>query len=220
MILVKLQQPVLLHLPQLQGQSAALHPQIVRQLLPGKGDVQFIGPQPLGLRREIGHDLGPGGALAHVGELFPQTQVFPRQLPQKITDDPAVVGAGGGAQSQNAPHVQKQDGDRRFRQNAHVQHRARRAGIGGGKDLSRPRLGQNIPVPPDILLEHQDRSRQHQTHRLCRIPRPQHKGVLGVVFRLGPETGEHGLQLSLRNAGKQPGSADHRQKILHSILFR
>ena len=70
MAFMEIQKAVLFHFPQLQRQAAALHRQIIRQLLTGEGDVKLIRSQPLGLGGEVGHELGPCGALAHVGELF------------------------------------------------------------------------------------------------------------------------------------------------------
>ena len=91
MAYMEIQKAVLFRFPQLQRQAAALHRQIIRQLLTGEGDIKLIRSQPLGLGGEVGHELGPCGALAHVGELFAKAQVLFRQLPQQVADDPAVV---------------------------------------------------------------------------------------------------------------------------------
>lgn len=156
---MKVQKALPAHFPKLKGQAAALYPQIVRKLLPGKGDIEFIAPQPLGLGREVGHQLGPGAALAHVGELFTEAQIFFCKLAQQVPDDPAVVSAGGGTHVQDARHVQKhhadrlpQTGQRRLCRKAHRDHcpqrhqeRDRRAY--GGPLLRRPGAsGKNGPA--------------------------------------------------------------------------
>ena len=118
---MKVQKALPAHFPKLKGQAAALYPQIVRKLLPGKGDIEFIAPQPLGLGREVGHQLGPGAALAHVGELFTEAQIFFCKLAQQVPDDPAVVNAGGGTHVQDACHVQKHHDDGGLRHDTHIQ---------------------------------------------------------------------------------------------------
>ena len=47
MAFMEIQKAVLFHFPQLQRQAAALHRQIIRQLLTGEGDNQLIRSQPL-----------------------------------------------------------------------------------------------------------------------------------------------------------------------------
>ena len=99
---MKIQKLFAAHFPKLQRKAAAFHPQIVRKLLPGKGNVEFVSPQPLGFGGEIRHELVSGGALAHVRELFAETQVFLSKITQQVSDDPTVMGTGGGAYVQDA----------------------------------------------------------------------------------------------------------------------
>ena len=87
-----------------------------------------------------------------MGELFVEPQVLLRQLTQQIANDPAVVGAGGGAHAQNALYPQKHHRHRALRLHAHVQHRPRRAGEHLREGLPRSGLGENIAVSPDVLL--------------------------------------------------------------------
>ena len=102
---MKVEQALIPHFSELQRQPAALYAEIIRKLLAGERNVEFIAAPALRLGGKIGHELCPGGALAHVGELFIEPQVLLRQLAQQVADDPAMVGAGGGAHAQNAPYV-------------------------------------------------------------------------------------------------------------------
>ena len=103
--LVKVKKALIPHFSKLQRQSAALHAEVIRKLLPGERNVKFIAAPALRLGGKIGHELCPRRALAHVGEFFVEPQVLLRQLAQQVADDPAMVGAGGGAHAQNAPYV-------------------------------------------------------------------------------------------------------------------
>ena len=94
MILPKLHHPLIPHFPQLQRQPASLHRQIICQLLSGKRDVEFVAAGALGHGGQIRHELGAGGALAHMDEFFTNVQVIARQLSQEISDHSIVVGAG------------------------------------------------------------------------------------------------------------------------------
>ena len=209
MIFLKVKQPLAAHFPKLQGQPAALDPKIVRKLLPRKRYVKFISSQTLGFGRKIGHELCPGGALPHVGELFAETKIFPGKLAQQVADDPAVMRAGGGADGQNALYVQKHCGNGSFGHHTHIQPGAGGAGECGGKGLPRPGFGKNVAVPPDILLYDENASRQHKADGFRRIPGAQQKSVLREVPAFCLEAGEHGGQLLLRNAGKELGGTDH-----------
>ena len=70
MAFVKVKKPLAAHFSKLQRQSAALHAEVIRKLLAGERNVKFTAAPALRLGGKIGHQLGPGGALPHVGELF------------------------------------------------------------------------------------------------------------------------------------------------------
>ena len=114
-----------------------------------------------------------------------------------------MVRTGGRADGQYALDVQKQHDSRRLRDHAHIQPRSGRAGIRGGKALTRPRPGEDVAVSPDILLHDQHAAGQDEPDRLRRIARAQQKRVLRIIFLPGIQTGEHCRQLRLGYAGKE-----------------
>ena len=126
---VILEQSVLFHLSELQRQSAALDAEIIRKLLPGKRNVEFVGSEPLRFCGKVGHDLCARGTLSHMREFFAQPQTFSGKLAEEVPDDSAVVRAGGRAHVQNARYIQKQRRDRCFRYDAHIQSGTGGAGI-------------------------------------------------------------------------------------------
>ena len=140
------QQAFLFHLAELERQSAALNGEKVRELLAGERDVKLDRAAPLRLGGEIGHELGARRALGDVRELFIEQQVFSRKVAQKVSDDAAVVRAGGGTDRQKALDVQKQHRCRRFGHDAHIGDTARRAGEGRGVGLPRRGAGENVAV--------------------------------------------------------------------------
>ena len=78
MAFVKVEQALTAHFSKLQRQSAALHAEIIRKLLAGERNVEFIAAPALRLSGKIGHELCPRRALAHMGELFVEPQVLLR----------------------------------------------------------------------------------------------------------------------------------------------
>lgn len=78
MAFVKVEQALIPHFSKLHGQPAALHTEVIRKLLAGERNVEFIDAPALRLGGKIGHQLCPGGALAHVGEFFVEPQVLLR----------------------------------------------------------------------------------------------------------------------------------------------
>ena len=215
MVFVKRQQSLIPHFSELQRQPAALHAEVIRQLLPGKGDIKLIASPALRLGGKIRHQLGARGALPHMGQLFIQQQVLFRQLPQQVADDPPVVHAGGGADAQNTLYPQKHHRDCALRLHAHIQHRSRRAGKYLGEGLPRPGLGKDIAVAPYILLHDEHAPHQHKPHLLRRIPGTQQPGALGEGVDPRRKAGEHGGKLLPGNAGKQRRCMEHREKFLH-----
>lgn len=85
MAFMKVKQALIPHFSKLQRQSAALHAEIIRKLLAGEWNVEFIATPTLRLGGKIGHQLCPRCALAHVGELFVELQVLLRQLTQQMS---------------------------------------------------------------------------------------------------------------------------------------
>ena len=120
---------------------------------------------------------------------------------------------------QHTPYVQIQHRNSCFCHNAYIQHRAGRAGIGGGKGLPRPCLGKNVAVTPDILLDHQDASGKDKTDGFCSIAGMEQKGFLGEVLFFRLKAGEHGRCFFCRNSEKKRRGTEHRQKIFHKNLL-
>lgn len=212
---VKVKKALIPHFSKLHGQPAALHTEVIRKLLAGERDVELIAAPTLRLGGKIGHQLCPRRALAHVGELFVEPQVLLCQFAQQVEDDPAMVGAGGGAHAQNASYMQKHHRHWALRLHAHVQHRPRRAGEHLREGLPRPDLGEDVTVSPDILLHDEDAARQHKAHLLHRLPGAEQAGAFGKGADPCPKAGEHGGKLIVGHAGEKRRRMEHRKKIFH-----
>ena len=78
MAFVKVEQALIPHFSKFQRQPAALYAEIIRKLLAGERNVELVAAPALRLGGKIGHQLCPGGALAHVGEFFVEPQVLLR----------------------------------------------------------------------------------------------------------------------------------------------
>ena len=213
--LVKVKQALAAHFSKLQRQSAALHAEVIRKLLAGERNVELIAAPALRLGGKIGHQLCPRRALAHVGELFVEPQVLLRQFAQQVADDPAMVGAGGGAHAQNALYAQEHHRHRALRLHAYVQHRPRRAGKHLRKGLPRPGLGEDAAVSPDILLHDEDAARQHKAHLLHRVSGAEQAGAFGEGADPRPKAGEHSGKFLVGNAGEKRRRMEQRKKFFH-----
>lgn len=209
------QQAFLFHLAELERQSAALNGEKVRELLAGERDVKLDHAAPLRLGGEIGHELGARRALGDVREFFIEQQVFSRKVAQKVSDDAAVVRAGGGTDRQKALDVQKQHRRRRFGHDAHVGDAARRAGEGRGVGLPRRGAGENVAVASDILLHDERAAGEHHADLLDRVTGMKEKHVLGELLGLCRKAGEHRVELVLRDAGKERRGGENGKKFFH-----
>ena len=119
------------------------------------------------------------------------------------------MGAGRGTHGQNAPDIQKHHRDRRLRNHADIQHGTRRTGKCGSKCLPRSRIGQNMTVPPDILLNCQNVSRQHKTYGFRRISGMHKIGFLREARFFRIKAGENCGKLCFRNTGEQLRGTDN-----------
>ena len=209
------QKPFLFHFSELERQSAALDGEKVRELLAGEWDVELDRAAPLRLGGEVGHELGARRALGDVRELFVEQQVFARKVAQKVSDDAAVVRAGGGTDRQKALDVQKQHRCRRFGHDAHIGDTVWRAGEGRGIRLPRCGAGENVAVAPDILLHDERAAGEHHAGLLDRVAGVEEKHVLGELLGLCRKAGEHRVELVLRDAGKERRGGENGKKFFH-----
>ena len=143
-----LQQTVFLKARKLRGHGRALDAQIVCQLLAIEGNVKFQRALPERLGREIGQKLFPCAALAHVGDLIVQLQIFPCQDGHKVPDEQRVLRAGLRADGEDPLDAQEHDLRRRVCDDADVQHRTRRCGKGLCKCAGRLDLSHDVPLAP------------------------------------------------------------------------
>lgn len=66
---MKFQQPFIPHFPQLRGECAAVHAQVIGQLLAVKGDLKAAGPLAEGLGGKVGEQASPDGLLGDMADL-------------------------------------------------------------------------------------------------------------------------------------------------------
>ena len=53
MIFMKIKKPLITHFAELNRQAAALYRKVIRKLLPRKGNIKFVFPEPLGFGGKI-----------------------------------------------------------------------------------------------------------------------------------------------------------------------
>ena len=181
----------LLQLREFYGHGGAVHAEIVGELLPVEGDVKGERCLPDGFRGKIRQELLPGRAFADVRDLIIEDQQPVRQHADQISNQLLMMVAGGRAARQKALHIQKEKRTIVLGDSIDVQNRAGRRRIGLPEKVPRRALREDISVPPEVLLEDEHRTGQHETHDLRRVARTQDIRA--------PRTGDRGRLHTVKN---------------------
>ena len=88
----------------------------------------------------------------------------------EIADKLLVMVACGGAGGEQPLDIEQKDLTILLRHNADVQNSTRGGGVRLAKKISGTAFGQDIAMPPEILLYHKGRAGQHKAHDLGGIP--------------------------------------------------
>ena len=209
------QQPFLLQLGKLHRHGGSLHAEKICQLLTVKGNVKGEGRLPDGLGRQIGQQLFAGGPLADMGDLIVKKQYFVCQNADQIEDELLVMVAGGGAGGEQPLDVQQQNFAILLCHHADVQDGTGGGGVRLPEKVPGVALGQDVAVPPKILLDHKGGAGQYQPHDLC--------GISGTEDIRAPGTGDFrrtdavqdGQNLIIGKPGKEGAAPQNRQIFLH-----
>ena len=181
----------LLQLREFYGHGGAVHAEIVGELLPVEGDVKGERCLPDGFRGKIRQELLPGRAFADVRDLIIEDQQPVRQHADQISNQLLMMVAGGRAARQKALHIQKEKRTIVLGDSIDVQNRAGRRRIGLPEKVARRALREDISVPPEVLLEDEHGTGQHETHDLRRVARTQDIRA--------PRTGDRGRLHTVKN---------------------
>ena len=218
MIFAAFQHPFGAQTADLGTKAAALHKQVVGQLLPVKRDGKAGGTGILGLCRQIGQQLFPCGAPCGNAEAPVKSQVFLRHDLHQVEDQLPVKSAGVFAGVQDASAVQYHH--RAVFRRRHVQRKGGEpcAGKAFAKQLAWARLSQNTAVAEIIRLL--------DTYRAC-----QYKADIPGIVTFGPQklllfdrtkpgiqTVQHGKDLCRGDAVKQRSGLQNRKKFFHKML--
>ena len=163
----------LLQLREFYGHGGAVYAEIVGELLPVEWDVKGKRGLSDGFGGKVRQELLPGRALADVRDLIVEEQQPVRQHTDQISNQLLMMVTGGRAARQKALHIQKEKHTIVLGDSIDVQYRTRRRRIGLPEKVARRALREDIPVPPEVLLEDKHRAGQHETHDLGRIARAQ-----------------------------------------------
>ena len=126
-----------------------------------------------------------------------------------------MMGAGGGAHAQNALYMQKHHRHCALRFHAHIENRSRRAGEHLREGLPRSGLGEDVAVPPDVLLYNKSAACQHKPHFIHRVSGAEQAGAFGKGIDPRTKAGEHGGKLLVGNTGEKRRRMEHREKFFH-----
>ena len=111
-------QPILLHFAQLAGHGAAIHRQIIRQLLPGEGNIEGGGLVAVHLLGELGEQLLTRGASGNMLQLAGVIEQLFGHDAHDIAAQLALTVADLGNRGENAVDVDKNDRCRAERHHA------------------------------------------------------------------------------------------------------
>ena len=188
---VRLQKPLPAHFAQFIGQGAAVHIQVVGQLLAAEGDVEFQ-PALLGrLEGEIGEKPAPDGFGGGVEDAPGEGQIFVGGNGQQIGHQTAVMGALTEALVEHPSHIQPQNLRRLRGHHAHHHGLLGQGGVGLSKDVSRTQMVQHTLVAPYVVALHRHPAGQKQPHGPGGLPGMENHAALGIAPFLRPQTGQH-----------------------------
>ena len=120
---------VLLHFGKLIAHGAAVHIQIVRQLLAVVRDQEGTAPGPFGAFRKIGHQPPADGFGTGMQDPLGKLEALVGTDSQQISDKPCVKWTGIGTGGQDAARIQKQYGSILRSRHRNEQRLPRNAGI-------------------------------------------------------------------------------------------
>ena len=170
LILVKSKDPFIPQAAEFGGHGAAVHREIVRELLTVERNREFRGLAPLGLPGQIGQKLVPRSALCHALQLPGQLKIAACHNSKQIRDHPVVERTCVGTGCQKRLHPKK-DNFRWFDSNSsHLNGNPRCGRIGLTEHFAGPDFGQDTAVAPEILLDHVNLAGTHQPDIRIHLP--------------------------------------------------
>ena len=152
------------------GHGAAVHRQIVRQLLAVQGDVKRRPSRLQRLGGQVAEELVPGGPAGHVADLPGEGQIPPRQHGQQV---PGEFRRPRQAAGQRLHPPQEEHLRRLRRQHTHLQGLAPQAGVGLREHLAGPGQAHDGAAAPEVLLHNVQRSGEDQPHPVRPLSPPQ-----------------------------------------------
>ena len=182
------------------GHGAAVHRQIVRQLLAVQGDVELGPPRLQRLGGQIADELVPGGPPGHVADLPGERQIPPRQHGQQI---PGEDGSARQIVRQRPAAVQEERLRRLRRQHAHLQRFAFETGIGLREHLAGPGQAHDGAAAPEVLLHDVQRSGEDQPHPVRPLSPPQDRLAPAIAVLPGVKALQQPGQVFPRDPAEQ-----------------
>ena len=205
MIAVYSDDPIPLHLAQLVGHGAAVHAQVIRQLLPVEGDIKFPAAVLGRLKGQVAEQPAPDALGTGVHDAPGQVQAFPGGDGEHIADQPVMEAAGVGADGEHAIGIQKQHLRRLVGHGADHQLFAGQAGVVFRKDLPCAHPIQNAAVAPDIIILDGYAAGEHHAHGGDGLPLPADELAPLIGFRCRLQAAQHALNILRRDAPEQIG---------------
>ena len=203
MVLVVGQQPLALHPRQLAAHGAAVHAQIVGQLLAVVGNVKAVLSGALDALGKVRHEPGADALRRCVQDALRELQVFGRAHGQQVLNELGVKRAGVRARREHLADVQKQHLGVLRSGHADEQRLARDAGIGLGKHFARADVAEQTVAAPDVVVADHGHAGEHHAELLGRRALGEN-GLAPVVMLLcRAETLQQQRQFIAANAAKE-----------------
>ena len=200
---VCLQQPFPAQLSDLGGKTAAVHFQVICQLLTVKGDGKAGASLLFSLEQQVCPQLIPGGAAGSDSDLLMKQQVFGGYHLQQVVNDLLMKSTGIAAGVGHTGMLQQQGftvlyGYYAYRQRLHI-------GAGKGLPKKLPGLhgGYDAAVAEIIGLQDLQAAGKQDAHAAGRLSFCQHRLLPGIGDGLCPQAVKHGAKVFLLNVFKQ-----------------
>ena len=177
-----------------------------------KGNVKGQRGLPDGFGRQVRQQLFPCGPLADVGDFVVKKQYFACQNADQIADEFLVMVAGAGAGGEQPPDVQQQDFAILLRHHADVQDSTGGGGVRLPEKVPDIAFGQDVAVPPRVLLYHKGGAGQHKPHDLRGFSGTEDIGAAGADALYSTDTVQDGQNLIVGKPAKE-GAAPQKGQL-------
>lgn len=193
------QQTLAAHAAELRGKRAAVHAEVIGELLAVERDRKAVAARADRLHREVGEQAAADRFRRGVEDAPGKREILLRADEQKVADELRVAGAGLRAGRKQVRRVQEKRRRILCRDDVHHQRLIRHAGVRLRENLPRPHAVQNALAAPCVVALDVHAAREDEPDRLGAVAGAAEHRALFVLPPHGSEAAEQPAELTGRD---------------------